>query len=44
VDGDPLADIRNVHRQSGVMVRGRWLPADEIKRRLDEIARRWNSE
>jgi cytosine/adenosine deaminase-related metal-dependent hydrolase len=44
VDGDPLADIRNVHRQSGVMVRGRWLPADEIRRRLDEIARQWNSE
>jgi imidazolonepropionase-like amidohydrolase len=44
VDGDPLTDIRNVHRQSGVMVRGHWLPADEIKRRLDEIARRWNSE
>jgi imidazolonepropionase-like amidohydrolase len=44
IDGNPLADIRNVHRQSGVMVRGRWLPADEISRRLGEIAQRWRSE
>ena len=41
VEGNPLEDIRNVHRQAGVMVRGRWLPKDEIQRRLDEIARKW---
>ena len=41
VEGNPLEDIRNVHRQAGVMVRGRWLSKDEIQQRLDEIARKW---
>jgi hypothetical protein len=41
VEGNPLEDVRNVHRQAGVMVRGRWFPQDEIQRRLDEIARKW---
>jgi imidazolonepropionase-like amidohydrolase len=41
VEGNPLEDIRNVHRQAGVMVRGRWLPKHEIQRRLDEIAQKW---
>lgn len=41
IDGNPLADIRNVHRQAGVMIRGQWLPADEIRWRLDQIAERW---
>ena len=41
VEGNPLEDISNVHRQAGVMVRGRWLPKHEIQRRLDEIARKW---
>jgi imidazolonepropionase-like amidohydrolase len=40
VDGNPLQDIRNVHRQSGVMVRGRWLPKAEIDRLLAEIEAR----
>jgi imidazolonepropionase-like amidohydrolase len=40
LDGNPLEDIRNVHRQAGVMVRGRWLPKAEIDRRLAEIAAR----
>lgn len=44
VDGNPLADIRNVHRQAGVMLRGRWLPAEEISRRLAQIAQQWKSE
>ncbi len=34
LDGNPLADIANVSRQAGVMVRGRWLEAAEIARRL----------
>lgn len=38
LDGNPLEDIGNVHRQAGVMVRGRWLDAEEIGRRLDAIA------
>jgi imidazolonepropionase-like amidohydrolase len=43
VEGNPLEDIGNVHRQAGVMVRGRWLPKEEIERRLEEIARKWAS-
>ncbi len=39
LDADPLADIRNTARRSGVMVRGRWLPQAEIERRLDEVAK-----
>ncbi len=40
LDGDPLASIGNVARQSGVMVRGRWLPKAEIDRQLEEMAAR----
>lgn len=36
--GDPLEDIGNVARQAGVMVAGRWLPEEEIVKRLDAIA------
>jgi imidazolonepropionase-like amidohydrolase len=38
LDANPLQDITNLWRKSGVMVRGRWLSADEIQRRLNEIA------
>ena len=34
LDANPLTDIANVYRQAGVMVRGRWLPREEIQRRL----------
>jgi imidazolonepropionase-like amidohydrolase len=34
LDADPLADIRNTRRIAGVMVRGRWLGADEIRERF----------
>ena len=34
LDADPLADVRNVRRQAGVMANGRWLPREEIERRL----------
>jgi imidazolonepropionase-like amidohydrolase len=44
VDGNPLDDIRNVHRQAGVMVRGRWLPGEEINRRLAQIAAAWKGQ
>ncbi len=40
LEGNPLEDIRNVHRQAGVMIRGQWLPKAEIDRRLAEIAAR----
>ncbi len=32
LDADPLADISAVRRQSGIAVRGRWLPTEEIAR------------
>jgi len=34
VDADPLSDVANFARLSGVMVRGRWLPRDELLRQL----------
>jgi imidazolonepropionase-like amidohydrolase len=40
LDANPLEDISSIWRQSGVMVRGRWLPAAEIQQRLDVIATR----
>jgi imidazolonepropionase-like amidohydrolase len=39
LEGNPLTDIRNTGRQSGVMLRGRWLPRAEIQSRLDAIAK-----
>ena len=39
LDGNPLADVRNTARQSGVMLRGRWMPKQEIDARLAVIAR-----
>ena len=38
VGGDPLRDISNVGRRAGVMVRGRWLGEDEIRKRLEAVA------
>ena len=38
LDANPLEDIGNIARRSGVMVRGRWLSAHEIQSRLDKIA------
>jgi imidazolonepropionase-like amidohydrolase len=40
VDANPLENLANLERRSGVMVRGRWLPAAEIRTRLEEIATR----
>lgn len=40
LDANPLSDIANVSRIAGVMVNGRWLSGDEIRRRLDRIAAR----
>ena len=39
LDANPLTDIRNTAKQSGVMVRGRWLPKAEIDTRLAIIAK-----
>jgi imidazolonepropionase-like amidohydrolase len=38
VDANPLQNVSNMERRSGVMVRGRWLPASEIDARLAKIA------
>ncbi|MCA1560539.1 MAG: amidohydrolase family protein [Acidobacteria bacterium] len=38
VDGNPLDDVANVARLAGVMIRGRWLPAAELQRMLNELA------
>ena len=39
LDANPLADVRNTTRRSGVMLRGRWLPKAEIEKRLAAIAK-----
>jgi hypothetical protein len=38
-DGDPLEDVDNVFRSSGVMASGRWLARAELDAMLEEIAR-----
>ena len=40
LDANPLADLANLTRRAGVMVRGRWMPEAEIRQRLDAIAAR----
>ncbi|HJR17465.1 MAG TPA: amidohydrolase family protein [Gemmatimonadales bacterium] len=39
LDGNPLSDVRNTARQSGVMLRGRWMPRAELDARLAGIAK-----
>lgn len=38
LDGNPLDDIRHTSAIAGVMVAGRWLPQDELTRRLAALA------
>jgi hypothetical protein len=38
LEANPLDDIANVRRRAGVMVRGNWLPENEIQQRLQTIA------
>ena len=38
LDANPLEDISNIARRSGVVVRGRWLSEREIQSRLEQIA------
>lgn len=40
LEADPRQDIGHFQNQAGVMVRGRWWPAEEIRARLDAIAAR----
>lgn len=37
VDENPLKDISGASKVSGVLMRGRWIGADEIKKRMKEI-------
>ena len=39
LDADPLADVGNVKRRAGVMLRGKWWSEAEIQARLAEIAK-----
>jgi imidazolonepropionase-like amidohydrolase len=41
LDANPLDDIGNLTRRSGVMVRGRWVSGEEIRAGLEEIAARY---
>jgi hypothetical protein len=38
LEANPLDDVANLARRAGVMVRGTWLPEEEIRRRLALIA------
>ena len=40
VDGNPLEDVANARRHSGVMLRGQWIPAAELDATLTAIATR----
>ena len=44
LDGNPLTDIANTRRISGVMIQGRWLGRDDIDRRLEELAANYELE
>ncbi|MEX2159092.1 MAG: amidohydrolase family protein [Dehalococcoidia bacterium] len=37
-EGNPLDDVSNVAKRAGVMVRGRWLPAEELNAMLEQVA------
>ena len=41
LDANPLADVGNLKRRAGVMVKGRWVSAAEIDRGLAELATRY---
>ena len=38
VDADPLQEVRAAARRSGVMLRGRWMPAAELDTELERVA------
>jgi imidazolonepropionase-like amidohydrolase len=40
VDGNPLADLGNLRRLSGIVTRGRWIPWSDLQRRLKDIRER----
>jgi imidazolonepropionase-like amidohydrolase len=38
LEANPLQDVANVARRSGVVVAGRWIPEAEIQQRLEKLA------
>lgn len=40
VNANPLEDVAHAREIAGVVLQGKWLPADEIQSRLDEIEQR----
>jgi imidazolonepropionase-like amidohydrolase len=43
LEANPLEDISNTEKRTGVMARGRWMPEAELKKMLDEIAPRFEA-
>lgn len=41
LEANPLENPVNVAKRTGVMVRGKWIPEDEIQQRLHKIAETW---
>jgi imidazolonepropionase-like amidohydrolase len=41
LDANPLQSVANLTQRAGVMVRGRWVPREEIERGLAELAARY---
>jgi imidazolonepropionase-like amidohydrolase len=39
LDANPLTDVANAARRSGVMLRGRWLPESDLRARLEKRRR-----
>jgi imidazolonepropionase-like amidohydrolase len=37
IDANPLADVRNASKITGIMLRGQWLPAERLQRMLDDM-------
>jgi imidazolonepropionase-like amidohydrolase len=43
LEANPLDDVANAERRAGVMLRGRWLPEEELRATLDRIAPRFRA-
>jgi len=41
LEADPRTDVANAARRVGVMVRGRWLPEEDLRKRLEELAAKY---
>jgi len=38
VEADPLGDVGNVSKRAGVMVRGQWYPAEDLRGKIETLA------